>query len=90
MSCKTIQIPGTDTFAIICSRGQRPKLCSVQLCGKPSVALRDMPVERKGVKGTCDSPMCELRRHPVGENVDWCQAHWDHEQRLANKAKEGS
>lgn len=69
--------------AIVCSRGKRRTLCSVGLCGKPSVALCDYPVERKGVKGTCDSPMCERRRHPVPGEVDkdWCEGHWNHEQR---------
>ena len=52
-------------MAIICSRGQRRQKCSVGLCGKDSVALCDYPVERKGVKTTCDSPMCARHRHPV-------------------------
>ena len=69
--------------AIVCSSGKRRQLCSVGLCGKPSVALCDYPVERKGAKATCDSPMCVRHRHPVpGEiNKDWSEGHWNHERR---------
>ena len=69
--------------AFVCSRGRRRQLCSVPLCGKLSVALCDYPVERKGKKATCDSPMCAMHRHPVpGQaDTDWCEGHWQHEQR---------
>jgi|CXWL01.1.fsa_nt_gi hypothetical protein len=70
-------------MAIICSRGRRRQKCSVGLCGKDSVALCDYPVERKGVKTTCDSPMCAQHGHPVPGMVDmdWCEGHWNYEQR---------
>jgi len=76
MGCQYVNIKGHD--AIVCSRGpRRVKPCAVPLCGKPSVALCDYPVERKGRAGTCDSPMCETHRHPVpGQpDTDWCPAH---------------
>lgn len=84
MGCEPTKVPGG--FAIVCSRGQRPKVCSVTFCGKPMTALCDYPVERKGVPGTCDSPMCNQHRHPVGKDIDWCQGHWDHERREKDKA----
>ncbi len=63
--------------AIVCSRGRRQR-CSVPLCGRDSVALCDYPVERKGKKTTCDSPMCQRHRHPVpGQtDTDWCETHF--------------
>ena len=80
MECKTVQFDGGS--AIVCSRGRRQK-CSVGLCGKDSVALCDYPVERNGKKTTCDSPMCQMHRHPVPGEVDkdWCEGHWQHEER---------
>lgn len=69
--------------AIICSRGRRREKCSVGLCCKAAVAYCDYPVERDGVKTTCDSPMCGQHRHRVaGEpDTDWCEGHWNDEQR---------
>lgn len=77
MGCEPFKTEGG--FGIICSRGRRPQACTVTFCGKPSVALCDYPVERKGIKGTCDSPMCQKHRHPVlGEkDKDWCEAHFN-------------
>lgn len=81
MSCKIGHT--AHSGMIICSRGLRRQQCSVGLCGKDSVAFCDYPVERKGKKTTCDSPMCAMHRHPVpGEtDKDWCEGHWNHEQR---------
>lgn len=81
MGCKTVHFDGGS--AIVCSRGQRPKPCTVVFCGRPSVALCDYPVERNGKKTTCDSPMCATHRHPVPDqtDTDWCDGHWAHEQR---------
>ena len=87
MGCEFASIKDADGkdlgLAIICSRGRRQPLCSVGLCGKPSVALCDYPVERKGVKATCDAPMCARHRHPVPgqSDMDWCEGHWNHERR---------
>lgn len=80
MGCQHVNIGGANV--IICSRGRRRQKCSVGLCGKDSVALCDYPVERKGKKTTCDSPMCAVHRHPVpGQtDTDWCEGHWQHEQ----------
>lgn len=82
MSCKPIKFP--EGTAIVCSRG-RVKVCCVVFCGKPHTALCDYPVVRRGVKTTCDSPVCDQHRHAVGDNLDWCQGHWDHEQRMKDK-----
>jgi hypothetical protein len=78
MGCEPTKVPGS--FAIVCSRGNDPKCC-VTFCHNRSVANCGYPVERKGVPGTCDSPICDKHRHPVGKDIDWCQGHWDHEQR---------
>jgi hypothetical protein len=88
MGCEHVSFKdeeGREVRAIICSRGRKPKSCSVPFCGNASVALCDYPVERKGKPGTCDSPMCERHRHPVlGQaDTDWCDGHWHHEQRLS-------
>jgi hypothetical protein len=68
--------------AIVCSRGKRRQLCAVGLCGKPSVALCDYPITRKGTAATCDSPMCERHRYSVPGEIDknWCYGHFIHEQ----------
>lgn len=85
MGCKTVHTEHGSM--IVCSRGRR-QICSVTFCGKDSVALCDYPVERKGKKTTCDSPMCAMHRHPVPgqDNTDWCEGHWDHERRQQEKA----
>lgn len=82
MACRTFGL-ADNSVAIICSRGRRRQKCSVELCGKDSVALCDYPVERNGKKTTCDSPMCAMHRHTVGTvlDIDWCENHWQHEQR---------
>lgn len=81
MACRIVYGVGVNTM--ICSRGNRRQVCSVSLCGKDSVALCDYPVERNGKTTTCDSPMCAMHRHPVPGEVDrdWCEGHWQHEQR---------
>lgn len=81
MSCEHLKMrteDGREINAIVCMRGRRPKFCSVGFCNKPSVALCDYPVERKGKRATCDSPMCEQHRHPVpGQpDTDWCEGHY--------------
>lgn len=88
MPCRTVQFPGGGG-AIICSRGRRPAPCSVTFCGRPSVALCDYKVERNGKEATCDSPMCEKHRHTIevheADSIDWCEGHFNHEQRLKEK-----
>lgn len=86
MGCKTVQIG--DNAVIVCSRGRR-LLCSVPLCGKVSVALCDYPVERNGKPATCDSPMCTMHRRPVPDkpHEDWCESHFQYEQRKGWKDK---
>ncbi len=93
MGCETRQIQlddGTTGTMMVCSRGQRGERCSVGLCGKDSVALCDYPVERDGKPATCDSPMCERHRHPVpgAVDTDWCEGHWNFEQRQRAKVAE--
>lgn len=58
-----------------CTRGQRRQRCGVPGCDRPQAALCDEPVERKGVRGTCDASMCETHRTRVGPNRDRCPAH---------------
>jgi hypothetical protein len=81
MGCESFR--ASDANVIICSRGRRRQLCSVGLCGKDSVALCDYPLGGRARGKTCDSPMCERHRHPVPNMVDtdWCEGHWNHEQR---------
>lgn len=94
MGCEHVKIGNTE--AIICSRGRRRQVCSVGLCGRPSVALCDYPVERSGKATTCDSPMCERHRHTVAhtiiagkpEPVDYCEGHYNYEQRKKSREHE--
>ncbi len=86
MGCEHVSFKTEDgkvVQAIICSRGRKPKFCSVPFCGKPSVALCDYPVERDGKETTCDSLMCAQHRHPVSGEIDrdWCEGHYNYEQR---------
>ena len=84
MGCEFIH--GSDGSAIICSRGRRRQLCSVGLCGKDSVALCDYPLGGRARGKTCDSPMCERHRHRISTEIDWCEGHWHHEQRLREQS----
>jgi hypothetical protein len=70
----------------VCVRGQRRPKCGVPGCGRPQAALCDSPVERQGVKGTCDASMCDTHRTRVGPNRDHCPAH----AKAKAKAKEAS
>lgn len=87
MGCETKQLPNGG-FMIICRRGERPQKCSA--CSRPSVALCDYRVIRNGQASTCDSPMCEDHRHrvPGAPNTDWCEGHWNYEQKQAAKIEE--
>ena len=79
MPCNPVKLPGGGT-AIVCSgRGRRPKPCAY--CGRPSSRLCDFPVTKdRGVKGTCDAPLCERCTARIAGDGDLCRAHaplWD-------------
>lgn len=61
---------------ILCTRGHK-KVAKCHWCAKPSVALCDFEIKvgDVGHKHTCDKPMCEDHRTPVGKNVDHCPSH---------------
>ena len=84
MGCDAIQL-GDGRMIIVCRRGERPQKCSA--CSKPSVALCDYKVIRKGKAATCDSPMCAEHRHrvPGTTDTDWCEGHWNYERKLSKQ-----
>ena len=61
MSCDRIDLGGGN-FAIVCSRGQRRKRCSVPGCDGTGEFQCDEPVVRRGRPGTCDAYLCAAHR----------------------------
>lgn len=72
MVCRTVKLPGT--WAIVCSRGQKPKRCKV--CGEFAEYICDFPI---GAGKACDRPMCVNHRKRVGDNRDHCVVHAHHD-----------
>ncbi len=77
--------PGEDSIAHVHRRGGHAAACVAprfehdkpdwgDRCGRMSVALCDGPAgETLGGKPlTCDAPLCELHRTPIGPNRDLC------------------
>ena len=73
MPCNVIHLPGGGS-AIVCSRGQRPKRCSVAGCRRPGEFLCDHP--KVGGK-TCSAAICAHHAKAVGEETHLCPAHVD-------------
>jgi hypothetical protein len=80
VTCKFVDLGGGAT-AIVCSRGQRPKMCA---CGRRSTKLCDFPLTGKAAGRTCDRPVCDAHAHRQGahesgphkgDSIDYCQAH---------------
>jgi hypothetical protein len=69
------------TTAIVCTRGHRQ---SCYVCGAPAPLLCDYPVT-SSKSGTCDRPFC--RRHGTNQSpdVDYCLAHENHRQKVADE-----
>jgi len=76
MGCVVIR-PKAGGVMIVCSRGKN-SVTPCRQCGDFAVALCDWPV---GSGKTCDVPLCDEHRHPIGENLDLCPVH--HEMYLA-------
>lgn len=71
MPCRKVPLP-EGGFMIVCSRGQKPKLCTY--CSNPSEVLCDGP----GInpEKTCDKPMCrKCATHVPGKDLDYCHSH---------------
>lgn len=53
--------------------------------GKPDGGALRLSGHAQGQPATCDSPMCQEHRHRVSgkKDTDWCQGHYDYEQRQA-------
>jgi len=84
--CRVMKLKD-GAMAIVCSRGSRSNAKPCYVCGQPSRFLCDYPVTKRLVAkgpmeypntttGTCDKPMCERCRNNVGENRDYCNAHF--------------
>lgn len=72
MPCDTIDLGGGG-FAIICSRGPKPKPCVV--CGAKSSRLCDFPLKGKKAGKTCDAALCPRHAVRVVKDLDYCPAH---------------
>jgi len=76
MPCRPVPLPGG--FAVVCGPGNRSKPCTY--CGRNSSRLCDFPVLRKGIKTTCDAPLCDRCTQRIAGDGDLCRAHaplWD-------------
>ncbi len=72
MICRHVNVGGNA--AIVCSR---KKVTRCYQCNQPGRWLCDYPVDRNG--NTCDRPMCNAHRVPVGElgtDRDYCPEHY--------------
>jgi len=73
MPCDRVPLPGGST-AIVCSRGRRGAPCAY--CGRASSRLCDFPVTKdRGVKGTCDAPLCSSCTTRIAGDGDLCRTH---------------
>jgi hypothetical protein len=61
--------------AIACGGRQARSTCSTPGCGRPTVALCDYEVVKKGKPGTCDAKLCDRCRQRQGEDRDFCPPH---------------
>jgi len=80
MACRQVNL-GNGAYAIVCTRGERAKPCSVSGCGRPSVALCDYPLSGRKAGKTCDRALCAAHRHQQNrtgaDTVDYCPTHDD-------------
>ena len=62
---------------ILCGRGGRPtqQRCVHPSCNQPATLLCDFVGERVPPK-TCDRPTCRIHATRVGDNQDYCYAHF--------------
>lgn len=73
MTCNTIDLGNGET-AIVCSRGRKPRRCTV--CNRNRIAvLCDFPLAGKKTGKTCSRGLCERCAVHVGPDRDLCPAH---------------
>lgn len=72
MPCDHVKLPGGG-YAIVCSRGRRPKRCSS--CGRASSKLCDYPLRGEKAGKTCDLPICDACATHVPPDTDYCPPH---------------
>jgi hypothetical protein len=67
--------PSGMVGGIVCSkRGKEPAPCAY--CGSRSSRLCDFPVTKeRGVKGTCDVPLCARCTSRIAGDGDLCREH---------------
>ena len=72
MACEIKPFVGGG-FAIICSRGRKPRaLCQEPGCKNIHTKLCDWPGPHAG---TCDRMLCDDHATSVGDDKDYCPAH---------------
>jgi hypothetical protein len=72
MICRRIDLPGGT--AIVCSRGERPKLCAT--CKRrPSTKLCDFKLTGRKAGKTCDAKLCDACAVSGGAGIDYCPPH---------------
>ena len=72
MACNVVKGVAGRPFAIVCTRGHRPRPCAE--CGKPSTLLCDFTSTIKPGT-TCDRPLCPAHAKSVGPGRDYCRRH---------------
>ena len=73
MPCRIANLPGGG-YAIVCSRGERPKPCCI--CGRVGGKLCDYPLRGEKEGKTCYRPLCsKCTVHSAPHDIDLCPSH---------------
>lgn len=73
MTCTKIALPGGGV-AIVCTRGQRRKVCGTCKRGT-ATKLCDFPLKGSKAGKTCDAPLCDSCAVSGGPDIDHCPPH---------------